>query len=235
MDTFFFESRVDASAASLYPKSFFWLEGVPIESVSVDKTYYVSCGRNTWHTTWARTYSQNSCFQPTFERAVSVAESFRKQGSKFYVSELPMLTVSCAEMAISVVEINAKNPFSTFSAIPLRRMLLKTKGLDLGNGVSLFAEGATMSDFLLAILSSEAHWSQLPSNADSVFVHVYRTRQKEYEDIGSRKLCKWRSNSRGANSPLDWKKDTSNITAKAMRSVIADAKLSNSKWGEVTC
>ena len=222
MDTFFLESRVDARKASLLPNALLVLDVEHIQEITIDKIYYVTRGRNAWHSFWAKTYF-DGCFQSSFQTATDIAESLRTQGSKFYVTELPTLTVACKGMAISVLEINTTNPLATFSATPVRGASLARLGLPSSQNVSLFGESATTGDFLRAILARGLHWRQEPSTRSSVFVHVYRTNRREYKKLGNRKLRAWRSESHGKGFYLGWDEVSSNISAGGMRHLIASS------------
>ena len=82
-----------------------------INEVKLEKIYYVSDGRNAWHSTWIQRYGEG-CMHTSLSSAKCYCEGQRVQGSMFKIQELPALVFSCGGDRIIITQINSKNIFS---------------------------------------------------------------------------------------------------------------------------
>lgn len=89
------------------------LETRSIVEVSSGTIFFVSEGRNAWHSTWVKTYGAG-CMHETFEAASEYAEKRRKSGSVFYIQELPCLIFRTTTRCYLFTEINTDNPLRSF-------------------------------------------------------------------------------------------------------------------------
>src|SRR4051812_25147339 len=84
-------------------------------AVRVVKVFYVSTGRNAWWSTWVTRYSPG-CMHGALESAKAFCEERRRQGTIFYIDELPSLAFVASECALVVSEINTEGFFDRFDA-----------------------------------------------------------------------------------------------------------------------
>lgn len=220
MDTLIQSSRIKARTANLLPIALAYLDDRDVKGVSLDRTYYVCRYRNAWRSVRASHYF-DGCFQTTHDAAREIAEQQREQGSQFCITEMPTLTVACDAVAVSVLEMNSENPLAGLSATPVSGNCLSTIGLPSTRASSLFDKGANGGDFLRAVLGDGEYWRQQPSKENSVFVHVYLTKRREYERLARMKPKVWRSRSVGTKFYLDWEEVNSSISTSALRNLVA--------------
>jgi tetratricopeptide (TPR) repeat protein len=74
------------------------------------KLYHVFSGRNAWHSTWIHRYTEG-CMHFDLRSARQFAEKKRKQGSKFYIRELPALYFKSEYVSMVITEINTLDTF----------------------------------------------------------------------------------------------------------------------------
>ena len=87
--------------------------GEEVKNVIICVLYYVYEGRNAWHSTWVNKYS-NGCMHESLNSAKNHCEKLRKQGSVFYISQLPCIVFRSLQKALIVTEINSENPLSYY-------------------------------------------------------------------------------------------------------------------------
>lgn len=73
--------------------------------------YMLISGRNAWHSTWITRYSKNIAFYSSLQGAKSQAELLRRQGSVFYVRQVPVLLVRTTEGAVVQAEFHSRTCF----------------------------------------------------------------------------------------------------------------------------
>jgi len=74
-------------------------------------------GRNAWHSTWVQNWFREARLYRDIYGARFGAESLRKQGSVFYVREVPALLLRGSRESVVVCDINASAPFSEFDGV----------------------------------------------------------------------------------------------------------------------
>ena len=79
------------------------------------KLYHCHIGRNAWHSTWVRIYS-DGCMHLTEGSAQSYAETLRNRGNVVYIEELPALCFSGRRHLLLVTQLNTETPLLGYSA-----------------------------------------------------------------------------------------------------------------------
>jgi hypothetical protein len=77
------------------------------------KLYYVIYGRIAWHSKRIRRYT-NGCMQSSFSSAKIKTEKERKQGSVFYIKELPAIQFLNDNLSVIITEINTESPLINY-------------------------------------------------------------------------------------------------------------------------
>ncbi|WP_332399370.1 hypothetical protein [Vibrio metschnikovii] len=85
-----------------------------LNNVKQISVYYVYTGRNAWHSTYIRTYT-NSCMHPNLQSAKDYCENKRVQGTVFHIFKIPALAFYTKYQTLIVTEINSNIPLSRFS------------------------------------------------------------------------------------------------------------------------
>ena len=94
-----------------------------LRGIKVVKIYYCYYGRNAWYSTWVQKYYKN-CMHASFDSAKGFAEINRKQGSVFYIKELPALYIESGSYPILVTQINKTCPLRIGEKTTSRAYLL---------------------------------------------------------------------------------------------------------------
>lgn len=78
------------------------------------KVWYVYDGRNAWHSTWVHKY-RSGCFHLNVDSAKQFCEKNRKQGSIFYIEQIPALEIDCDHGSLFITQINTTDPLHGYS------------------------------------------------------------------------------------------------------------------------
>ncbi len=81
------------------------------------KLYYAIYGRNAWHETWITRYF-DGCMSGALEEAKETVEQQRKQGSVFYIREIPALQLLNSKLSVIITEINTDKPLQHHQNVP---------------------------------------------------------------------------------------------------------------------
>lgn len=170
-----------------------------IRAVTVN---YCFNGRNAWHSTWITQYS-SGCMHRTLDSAKEFAETNRVQGSKFYIKELPAISLDTMCGSVVVTEINTPNPLSQYSVAghtwandPRLRSLGPCSG-------SFPQVGQQVLTGMLSLQPGSRHWPIGKSSVNSV-ITLFSDSGTPLNSLKTHKLTSWRSSSRGPGSYLSW-------------------------------
>lgn len=78
---------------------------------AIGRLFYLSEGRNAWHSTWTNTYYPNR-LSPDLEYCKAGAESMRTQGSVFRIDCVPTLILKGVDGYLGICPINEMGPES---------------------------------------------------------------------------------------------------------------------------
>ncbi|MCX6596929.1 MAG: hypothetical protein NTV70_11245 [Acidobacteria bacterium] len=190
-----------------------------ISDIELVKIYFLTHGRNAWHSTWISRYWKG-CMHVTWEKARDHAEEVRKQGAVFYIKELPALAIAVDDMtSIVISQINALDVLSGYSPV-----LADDSG---GADKSVLEPGTRMIDTYLSFSFGSLFW-KTPPLASSVIRLQYWRYGGELEPL-TESLNMWTSSSRGPAYYLDWHSTPGNISASTLRSLLAANQAVRSK------
>jgi hypothetical protein len=179
------------------------LLAAPLLGVKPARLYVVIRGRNAWHSTWVQNYSGPYALSVSFHAAAAHAERRRKQGSVFYISEVPGIALQSEEGPVALVEFHSDNCFGKW---------------DLSAGVDYLQLGTPIGAVMRS-LGPYGHWrGRIPSK------HSFITGKANWGSVAlleARKpLKRWQSRSVGGQYALDWEQYRSRYTRAGVNKVI---------------
>ncbi len=92
------------------------MESLKVKSVNPTVIHYIVSGRNAWHSTWIRRYSEG-CMHTSVESAINYCEKWRNNGDVFCIYTIPALLInSDGENNFLITEVNSENPLQGYSS-----------------------------------------------------------------------------------------------------------------------
>lgn len=85
-----------------------------IQEIKLVTVYFVYKGRNAYHSTWIRRYS-DGCLHASIESAKSYCETERTNGTVFTISRLPALAFTAGDKIFAVTEIEVRKNLNEFN------------------------------------------------------------------------------------------------------------------------
>lgn len=140
-----------------------------LRTVLAGTVFFVSEGRNAWHSTWVQTYWAG-CMHSSLASAKKLAEKSRKQGSVFQIQELPCLQCNTDQGSIIVTEINSRDPLSGYSADAIDKMPLDGATLISGAQDNYLSPSAPAHGLALSFDPKSRFWTKRPSLKNSVII-----------------------------------------------------------------
>ena len=176
----------------------------PINEIVPCLLYYVTTGRNAWHSTWVQHYSPG-CMHTSLISAKGHAERRRTQGTVFTIKEQPSLGLLNAEGFVAITQINTNTPLKDYSeealvATPSNGAKLIEQSKD-----NYLVEGANTGAAVLSFDVNSRFWRKPPPKKHSVIVVCADQQDLELEPLAMRKLEAWSSYSNGGNYLLGWR------------------------------
>lgn len=174
-------TRIAATSAGLH------YQDMEIKTVRPVRIFFCIKGRNAWHSTWVRRYTEKS-MHSTVKSAFGWAEEQRGPGNVFYVMGLPALRINLADVSILVTEINSPAPMNW--------------GLRSPHWVEALTSGRRFRGFI------ELCYDRLAKEASEYEnLVLFRTERNLYLDPisnGHEMLPSWKSSAVGAKRYLNW-------------------------------
>lgn len=162
--------------------------------VYVVKIFFWSRGRNAWYGTWVRNFYPGMSLHKTIEDAKEFSEKERKQGSVFYIDELPALIFEMeGGVGILVTQINTETPFSDLKFNEIGNYIKKKSYL-------------TFEDIENVFNAYSVYWKRTPSTENSL-IKVYLYNVSDFINLDRQRLKSFYSQSFGKNYLLDWYQD----------------------------
>ncbi|HDM8054647.1 hypothetical protein [Vibrio harveyi] len=182
-----------------------------LDAVKQANIYYVSEGRNAWHSTYTRRFT-TQCMHPTLESAQEYCESVRTQGTKFHIDVLPALVFYTSHRTLLVTEINTETPlarFDTGAFLSNSKVTESTK--------KTLKWRTTMSTLCDSFDPHTGSW-ELSSKHEHSVILLDGTSIK-FEIADSKHGRKYQSYSVGGNQSLGWSQFESQITRGGVRKI----------------
>lgn len=179
------------------------IAGSSLEEVRMCSLYYLHNGRNAWHSTWVKQYSEG-CMHSDERSAKESVERKRTQGSVFYISQLPALLFRSKSGLLAVTEINTLHPFSGYSANAVSK--LNAPGTNLIDGAldCYIVTGAPMLGVALSFQQNSRFWSRRPPPRNSVIVVGTEETSTVFSSMEHYGSTTFRSYSNGSAYLLGW-------------------------------
>lgn len=169
-------------------------DGEPVVSVEAGLVYFVHDGRNAWHNTWVQRY-EKGCISQTLDAATEYCEERRKNGSVFYIGELPAIVFNFYYGKLFVVQINTEKPFYGYMNISEECPSLQCPEIKIPSTIN---EVVSSADTL------SGSWDPLPGDSMKVFCLWSFDPYSEVVPIPQRPLQKIKSKSYGTGYYLGW-------------------------------
>jgi len=187
-------------------------EDLRLRSIKAVKIYYCFYGRNAWQSKWVHKYAQN-CMHSSFESAKEFAEINRKQGSVFYIEELPALYIESGDYPILITQINKECPLINYSATALKEPDVKLSKIN-GYRNNYLTFGASLKPLILSFRYDSRFWQR--PQAENTTIILYSKNKLEYLLLKTTELKSWKSSSFGKKYYLSWSEMKKNIDPKAV-------------------
>lgn len=193
------------------------LLSAPLLGVKPARLYVVIRGRNAWHSTWVQNYSGPSALSASFVAAMAHAERKRKQGSVFYISEVPGIALQSEEGPVALVDFHSRNCFGKWDAS------IGADYLELGTPI-----GA-----VLRSLGPYGHWrGKAPSR------HSFISGKADWNSVAQlpprKPLKRWQSHSVGGQYALSWDEYRSHYTRQGVNNVVRTFEAVNGQEQRLT-
>lgn len=180
----------------------------------VRKIYYVLSGRNAWHSTWIREY-RFGCMHLSFKAAKQHAESLRRNGSVFYIKEMPALVIQGEISALVVTQINCEAVFQEYSAAGYPS---DSKSIDMPENQALI--GRPLQSIARSFAHDSRYWRVSPPPNNSVLMFTTDRQLKDFEKYKDSSISEYRSASVGGDYALNWQKLPSLSKSNFVRDVV---------------
>jgi hypothetical protein len=172
--------------------------------------YVITRGRNAWHSTWVENYSGPTALIADFAFAAELAEKRRKQGSVFYIEQVPGLLLKSPEAPIALVEFHSSNCFGTWDVERAQDRL------ELGTPIAA----------VLNALGPHGMWRGRPPSEHS-FISGIADWQSLTPLPPRTPMKRWTSESLGRGYRLNWNKYPSRYSRQGINRIVKAFELLN--------
>jgi len=178
-----------------------------LEVVDSAKIYYWYYGRNAWHTTWIQRYLPNSMYN-NLQSTKTYIESIRKQGSVFYINEMPSLVLKSKNFSLVVTQINTTCPLQDYS---------------IKKNINILKKGTLLKDIVDSFKYNSPFWRNYQPQENSIII-LYASNDDMLEKLKTTKLKIWQSQSYGKNYYLSWNITNKSISQASVLRIVKQAK-----------
>lgn len=188
-------------------------QGSYLEAVRPVRVYYCSLGRNAWRNTWIGRY-RDGCIHTQLETAREFAEKQRKQGSVFYIRQLPALLLIGYPHAV-ISQINTDEPLSGYSRSAVRIFVDVEEEFNIEDSLE---EGNRMRQVVDSFRYNSSFWTTTPPPKSSVITLFYDDGEDvdEFEDLDQGSLLLWKSRPNGRQNKFRWDRFRNRIDGTAV-------------------
>lgn len=152
--------------------------------------YFLSTGRNAWHSTWSEKYSTQASIFGTFKSCKLAAEEIRVKGTSFEIKQIPGLAFYSKLGIVCIAEFHSEPSFKNLN-FPLIDVNLRI--------------GSILNEVITPYIKPSAkYWSQPFPHSDS-FIVAFSDLHEDLEIISQPfDYRTWKSNSLGSRYFLNW-------------------------------
>ena len=179
-----------------------------ISEVRAVKVYYVTSGRNAWHSTWVKRYSPG-CMHVSIDTAKEQSERMRKQGSVFVIREQPAVAGISTVGAVIATQINTPRPLAAYSQSALSGAY-PAPTLESATD-NYLVKGAPMLGFAQTFEWGSQFWRARQPVRDSIFLLALNRRDVELEALSKAKSNEFVSRSVGPKFYFHWAIRTADV------------------------
>ncbi|MDH1211735.1 hypothetical protein N5C38_11810 [Pseudomonas chengduensis] len=173
--------------------------GEPIKKIEHGVIYFVHEGRNAWHSTWVQKYYPG-CMHSTEEGAIEYCEERRKNGSVFYIIEIPALITCFNYGKLIATQINTNIPLENYSP----QWVAEHTDSDDHRGKEKNRAPSTIEEITASLNTDSIHWDNSQQNNQPVILLWLFDHNAGITPITETSLATYKSVSRGKKYHLDW-------------------------------
>lgn len=178
--------------------------------------YFVTTGRNAWHSTWVQQYT-NGCMHSSIASAKQYTEKLRTQGTVFTIKQQPSICLTTDSGTLFVTQINCSSPLSDYSHDALSPMPKDGTKLIKGAQDNYLVSGANTQGAILSFERSSRFWRTPPPPKNSVIIIATEIVHLKIEPLPTEKLKAWSSYSNGSGYLLGWRERENDIKPNAIK------------------
>ena len=175
-----------------------------IEKIRLVKTYYISEGRNAWHSTWNQTYVPHNSLYSSLDEAKRFAEKNRKPGSVFYINLIPGILIKTQKCDALVIQINSKKPFSQYSLHRVDKKFLLNNSLKYKRLRIFLRRGVPLNIALKTFEADGENWLDNQSLYNNIIIEYGYECDVVWDDFGSDECVNYQSYAQGSQYNLGW-------------------------------
>ncbi len=161
----------------------------------IRKIYYVSSGRNAWHSTWVKQYNPG-CMHSTLQSAKNYAEKLRTNGSVFYIQELPALVLEGELTSLIVTQINCMDVLQDYKP--------KIKPPNNKSTCCYITAGNSLLHACKSFDHDSIFWKTAPPAKNSVIRLLCTIKIKDFDPYHASNISAYKSESIGPDYLLNW-------------------------------
>lgn len=174
-----------------------------IEEIDGIQLYFVTSGRNAWHSTWISRYQRKSMHSSLYS-AQLYAESLRTNGSVFYIQVLPGIVLKTAQKSFIVTQINSENPLSNYRCVAERDIDWLGNSKNPRHLDCYMFEGGSVDYALETFNPYSRHWIKSQPKENSVMIFGPLA-SAFFGEVIENSFCKaLKSRSTGKHEYLSW-------------------------------
>lgn len=192
-----------------------------VDSISATRLYYVTTGRNAWHSTKIHRYSEG-CMHATLKSAKDYVEKKRVQGTEFNIKEIPSIVFRSPAGDIVITQINTMTPLGSYSpdALSKANPLVETDPhVALDNYIHI---GASMFGVVMSFRHKSRFWTAQQQESNAVIVVATRDKSIEFNNDLDVDFKQYYSHTNGAGYRLGWNPGEIKISAAPIYRILSD-------------
>ena len=182
------------------------------DTITSGLLYFLSRGRNAWHSTWINNY-WNGCMHAELISAKSAAERQRKQGSVFYIYEQPALLIRNCFGVIAIVEINSERPLARYPSKEMHKYISASRYFDTYDIKYLMTNDTLVNAF--TIINNSQYYSQ----TNNIIAVAIEDAAVKFDKIPKRELKKYVSHP-SSHADLHWRGAPLTIDARPVERIV---------------
>jgi hypothetical protein len=198
-------------------KQFPSLANTKIKSIRSCVLYFVTTGRNAWHSTWVSYYGTQ--LHLSIDSAKQYAEKARVQGTVFTIKQQPSICLETDDGTLFVTQLWNDVPLSGYSKNALTPTPHGGQKLIEGFQDNYLIPGSLTQGAILSFHPSSRFWRK-PPPLNSILIVATEISNLEIDPIQRGKLKAWSSYSYGSEYLLAWRERMNDINPKWVRALV---------------